>query len=489
MATLIKLPQFGVTMTEATVVAWLKSVGDTVERGDAVANIETDKLNQEVMATASGILRRIVVPVGGVAKVMEALAVLGTASEPESAIDVALGLSAPAVSAAPVVPAMKAESAKASNSGSLSSPPTRAVDEGATVRASPLARRLAGELGVNLARVHGSGPGGRIVEEDVRTAAASGQTGGWILASPLARRLANDEGIDLGSIIGSGPDGRIVERDIQSLIASREVLAPAASPAPVQATPAQPPTISAGGLVATPAVAGLTRRETVRIDAMRRIIAERMSASLQTTAQLTMFAEADATALVELRSHLVPAAKVYGHRSPTYTDIIVSIVSRVLRDHPRLNSSLVAGDSGSPEIAEWNEVNIGVAVALDAGLVVPVIRDADRKPLQTISQELGELAESARAGRLAPDTLHGGTFTITNLGQMEVDGFTPIINPPQAAILGIGRISKRPAVVDDKVVARSQVTLSLTFDHRIVDGAPGGAFLRDVRRAIEAGKI
>lgn len=485
MATLIKLPQFGVTMTEATVVAWLKSVGDTVERGDAVANIETDKLNQEVMATASGILRRIVVPVGGVAKVMEALAVLGTASEPESAIDAALGVSAP------VVPATKTEPAKAPASASSSTAPTRAEDEGAAVRASPLARRLAGELGVNLARVQGSGPGGRIVEEDVRTAAASGQAGGWILASPLARRLAKDAGMDLGSVTGSGPEGRIVERDIQALIAAHEVSAPAttSSPAPVQATPAHAPSIAAGGLVAAPAVAGLTRRETVRIDAMRRIIAERMSASLQTTAQLTMFAEADATALVELRAHLVPAAKVYGHRPPTYTDIIVSIVSRVLRDHPRLNSSLVTGDTGSPEIAEWNEVNIGVAVALDAGLVVPVIRDADRKPLQTISQELGELAESARAGRLAPDTLQGGTFTITNLGQMEVDGFTPIINPPQAAILGIGRIAKRPAVVDDVVVARSQVTLSLTFDHRIVDGAPGGAFLRDVRRAIEAGKI
>ena len=485
MATLIKLPQFGVTMTEATVVAWLKSVGDTVERGDAVANIETDKLNQEVMATASGILRRIVVPVGGVAKVMEALAVLGTASEPESAIDAALGVSAP------VVPATKTEPAKAPASASSSTAPTRAEDEGAAVRASPLARRLAGELGVNLARVQGSGPGGRIVEEDVRTAAASGQAGGWILASPLARRLAKDAGVDLGSVTGSGPEGRILERDIQALIAAHEVSAPAttSSPAPVQATPAHAPSIAAGGLVAAPAVAGLTRRETVRIDAMRRIIAERMSASLQTTAQLTMFAEADATALVELRAHLVPAAKVYGHRPPTYTDIIVSIVSRVLRDHPRLNSSLVTGDTGSPEIAEWNEVNIGVAVALDAGLVVPVIRDADRKPLQTISQELGELAESARAGRLAPDTLQGGTFTITNLGQMEVDGFTPIINPPQAAILGIGRIAKRPAVVDDVVVARSQVTLSLTFDHRIVDGAPGGAFLRDVRRAIEAGKI
>lgn len=483
MATLIKLPQFGVTMTEATVVAWLKSVGDTVERGDAVANIETDKLNQEVMATASGILRRIVVPVGGVAKVMEPLAVLGTASEPESAIDAALGVPAP------VVLAIKPEPAKAPASVSSSTTPARAEDDGATVRASPLARRLAGELGVNLNRVQGSGPGGRIVEEDVRIAAASGRAGGWILASPLARRLAKDGGIDLQSVIGSGPDGRIVERDIQALIASHGETVAAPSRVPVQTVPIQIPSVAAGGLVAAPAVAGLTRRETVRIDAMRRIIAERMSASLQTTAQLTMFAEADATALVELRAHLVPAAKVYGHRPPTYTDIIVSIVARVLRDHPRLNSSLVSGDAGMPEIAEWNEVNIGVAVALDAGLVVPVIRDADRKPLQTISQELGELAESARSGRLAPDTLQGGTFTITNLGQMEVDGFTPIINPPQAAILGIGRISKRPAVVDDQVVARSQVTLSLTFDHRIVDGAPGGAFLRDVRRAIEAGKI
>ncbi|MCX5988429.1 MAG: E3 binding domain-containing protein, partial [Chloroflexi bacterium] len=242
MATLIKLPQFGVTMTEATVVAWLKSVGDTVERGDAVANIETDKLNQEVMATASGILRRIVVPVGGVAKVMEALAVLGTASEPESAIDAALGV------AAPVVPATKTEPAKAPASASSSTAPNRAEDEGAAVRASPLARRLAGELGVNLARVQGSGPGGRIVEEDVRTAAASGQAGGWILASPLARRLAKDAGVDLGSVTGSGPEGRIVERDIQALIAAHEVSAPAttSSSAPVQATPAHAPSIAAG---------------------------------------------------------------------------------------------------------------------------------------------------------------------------------------------------------------------------------------------------
>jgi pyruvate/2-oxoglutarate dehydrogenase complex dihydrolipoamide acyltransferase (E2) component len=221
---------------------------------------------------------------------------------------------------------------------------------------------------------------------------------------------------------------------------------------------------------------------------MRRIISDRMTASLRESAQLTLVAEADATALVALRGALVPAAKIYGHRPPTYTDLIVAIVARTLRDHPRLNSSMVEGTGGT-EVVEWREINVGIAVALDNGLVVPVVRGADGKPLQAISQEVADLAEAARGGRLDPDAFQGGTFTVTNLGQMEVDAFTPIVNPPQAAILGVGRIAKRPAVVDDALAVRSMVTLSLTIDHRIVDGAPGGAFLRDVRKAIEAGAL
>jgi pyruvate dehydrogenase E2 component (dihydrolipoamide acetyltransferase) len=233
---------------------------------------------------------------------------------------------------------------------------------------------------------------------------------------------------------------------------------------------------------------GLTRRETVPLDGIRRVVADRMWESLQRTAQLTLTMEADATALVDLRGHLVPAAKVYGHRPPTYTDLLVFLVARVLPRHPLLNSSLVGEGSGR-EIAVWQEINLGVAVALERGLVVPVLKGADQKPLQTISQELAGAAERARAGRLEMADLAGGTFTITNLGQMEVEYFTPIINPPQAAILGVGRILKKPAVVGDEVVARQMLPLSLTFDHRVVDGAPAGAFLRDVKHAIEAATL
>jgi pyruvate dehydrogenase E2 component (dihydrolipoamide acetyltransferase) len=166
----------------------------------------------------------------------------------------------------------------------------------------------------------------------------------------------------------------------------------------------------------------------------------------------------------------------------------VVIVARTLKEHPRLNSSLV-GEGAAREIAVWDTVNMGVAVSLDRGLLVPVIAGAERKPLQTISQELADLAERARAGRLGMAELEGGTFTITNLGQVEVETFTPIINPPQAAILGVGRIMKKPAVVDDAIVVRQQVSLSLTFDHRVVDGMPAGAFLRDVKRAIESASL
>ena len=175
---------------------------------------------------------------------------------------------------------------------------------------------------------------------------------------------------------------------------------------------------------------GLTRRETVPLDGIRRVVADRMWESLQRTAQLTLTMEADATALVDLRGHLVPAVKVYGHRPPTYTDLLVYLVARVLPRHPLLNSSLVGEGSGR-EIAVWQEINVGVAVALERGLVVPVIKGADQKPLQAISQELAGGAERARAGRLEMGDLDGGTFTITNLGQMEVEYFTPIINPPR----------------------------------------------------------
>ncbi len=506
MATAIKMPQLGVTMTEAKVVSWLKREGDAVRKGDAVATIETDKINAEVEASADGVLRRIVAPEGTVVPVVGLMAVIAAPAESEAAIEALLagqgGRSAgpPAAAVAGPVPGeIPAEPPAAAPPASSAPPATRtappatvpsvAVAERPTtaaptseLRASPIARRLAADLNVDLAQLRGSGPSGRIVEADVRTAAEApppvapqgpGTTDGFVRASPLARRLAREHELDLGAIRGTGPEGRVVERDVLATIADQLDQA------------RREPSLPTEGAERGAGDGELTRRETIKLEGIRRLVAGRMLESLQTTAQLTLTLEADATALVDLRGHLVPAAKVYGLRPPTYTDLLVYLVARVLPAHPLLNSSLV-GEGEGQEIALWQEVNLGVAVALERGLVVPVIKGADRKPLQDISQELADMAERARAGRLAMVDLQGGTFTITNLGGVEVEGFTPIINPPQCAILGVGRIARKPAVVGDEVVARHMVTLSLTFDHRIVDGFPAGAFLRDVKRAIEA---
>jgi pyruvate dehydrogenase E2 component (dihydrolipoamide acetyltransferase) len=484
MATSVKMPQLGMTMTEAKIVRWLKREGEPVSKGEPVAEIETDKLNAEVDASANGVIRRIVAAEGEVVPVIGIMAVIGGADEPEAAIDAAAGASPPAAATSARPPATV--SAAAVSSGSEAETRQRgSVAATADIKASPIAKRLAADLGVDLSTIEGTGPGGRIVEADVRAAGEAGPLGaatrpalptapaeanGFIRASPIARRLAREHDLELHAIHGTGPEGRVVERDVVVAIEAAARERAAAAPRPAVAG------------------AGLTPRETIRLEGMRRLIAERMHQSLVSSAQLTLTTEADATALVEMRGHLIPAAKVYGHRPPTYTDLIVQIVARTLRAHPLLNSSLT-GTAEAQEIVCWQEINIGVAVALERGLLVPVIRNADQKPLQTISQELGDLAERARANRLSMDELQGGTFTITNMGQVEVDAFTPILNPPQSAILGLGRIAKKPAVHEDQVKVRQMVTLSLTFDHRIVDGTPAGAFLRDVKRGIEAASL
>jgi pyruvate dehydrogenase E2 component (dihydrolipoamide acetyltransferase) len=483
MATALKMPQLGMTMTEAKLVRWLKREGDEVRKGEPVAEIETDKLNAEVEANADGVLRKLVASEGDTIKVVGLLGVIASADESDASVNAIAGATpaaAPtrgAASQASAASPQQGFAGSAGGSGDGRSPAgpgearqesargsggrpggqTRPPDVADGPRASPIAKKLAADLGVDLSRVSGSGPSGRIVEADVRAAALPApSSNGHIKASPLAKRLAREHELDLVSLTGTGPDGRIVERDILSAL---------------EALP-------------SPAVGGLTPREAIPLSGMRRVIADRMHASLQEMAQLTLTTEADVTPLVELRSHLVPAAKVYGHRAPSYTDLIVHIVARTLRSHPFLNASLTDN-----QVVAWNEIHIGVAVALDRGLLVPVIQHADRKPLQTISEELGDLAERARANRLTPDELQGGTFTITNLGLQEIDAFTPIVNPPQCAILGVGRIAKKPAVYQDQLAIRHLVTLSLSFDHRVVDGAPAGAFLRDVKRALEAAQL
>ncbi|MFN8556399.1 MAG: dihydrolipoamide acetyltransferase family protein [Dehalococcoidia bacterium] len=294
----------------------------------------------------------------------------------------------------------------------------------------------------------------------IEAGAGASPEAGEVRASPLARRLAEQHGIDLRAVRGSGPGGRIVQEDVERVIATG-----AAPPAP--AAPALTPT--------TAPAAGAT----VPFAGLRRTIADRLHGALQQMAQLTITTEADVTELVRLRTQLVEEWQADGVR-PTYTDLVVKAAARALRDHPSVNASL-DGDV----IRLHAEIHVGVAVALESGLIVPVVRQADRTPLKRLSRTVATLAERARAGTLGFDDVAGGTFSVTSLGMYEVDTFTPIINPPQAAILGVGRIRESVALVGREVVERRVMALSLTIDHRILDGAPAAEYLRRVKHLLE----
>src|SRR5690348_1093549 len=282
---------------------------------------------------------------------------------------------------------------------------------------------------------------------------------GRIRVSPRARALAASHGVDLRLLRGSGPDGRIIERDVQGALEGGPRVETAAPAGTAASRPAVSSTVSAR---------------------LRTVIARRMTESLQGTAQLTLTTEADMAEAAKLRDEVGAELERRGGVRPTYTDLVVRAGAIALRDHPRLNAQW-AGEG----VRLLPDIHIGVAVALDEGLVVPVIRHADRATLAQISAALRDLSERARGFRLKPEEMDGGTFTVTNLGTYEVDAFTPILNPPEAAVLGVGRVHRRPVAVDDRVEVRPVMVLSLTFDHRVVDGAPAAQFLQRVKHVLE----
>ena len=449
MAIELRMLQMDQTMTKGKIGKWLVKEGDTVMQGQPLLEIETDKVVHEQESPTDGVIAQLFAEEGANVPVNALLAVIGAPGEEVARVEVdtmpeeveAETTPEPQVSVQPAPP--------------KATPSTTAV----APKASPAARQLAEKLAIDLTQVTASGPGGRILEADVqryidlRGPVPTETT--RLKASPLARRLAKEHGVDLSSIVGSGPDGRVVRDDVLQASAT-------AAEAPV---------------VETPVLQQAT--DVIPMGGIREIIAERMTLSLQTNASVTLHTEVDATAFVELRGMLndkLQAREV----SLTYTDLLVKVVANALREHPRLNATLT--DEG---IHLLPEINIGVAVALEDGLVVPVIRNADKARLSEISGQVRGFAERARSNQLTPGELQGGTFTITNLGNFGIDAFTPIINPPESAILGVGRILKKPVVHEDEIVVRSMLTLSLTFDHRIVDGAPAAQFLQTVSSYIQ----
>ena len=442
MAVELRMLQMDQTMTKGKIGKWLVQEGDTVTQGQPLLEIETDKVVHEQESPTDGVIAQLLAEEGANVPVNALLAIIGAPGEEVARVEADTA----AEQEEPVQPVQP----KATPSTPTVAP-----------KASPAARQLAEKLAIDLTQVKASGPGGRILESDVqryidlREPVPAPTETTRLKASPLARRLAKEHGVNLSSIIGSGPDGRIVRDDVLQ----------------ASATAAETPVIE------TPVLQQAT--EVIPMDGIREIIAERMTMSVQTNASVTLHTEVDATAFVELRGMLndkLQAREV----SLTYTDLLVKVVANALREHPRLNATLT--DEG---IHLLPEINIGVAVALEDGLVVPVVRNADKERLSEISAQVRSFAERARNNQLTPGELQGGTFTITNLGNLGIDAFTPIINPPESAILGVGRILKKPVVHEDEIVVRSMLTLSLTFDHRVIDGAPAAQFLQTVSGYIQ----
>jgi pyruvate dehydrogenase E2 component (dihydrolipoamide acetyltransferase) len=440
----IYLVKVGMTMTEGMVSEWFIADGAEVKKGEMLYALETEKVNLDVDAEADGTVKHLVE--AGVT--LEPGDVVGYIfAQGESIPDVLPGATSQpevVVSAEPVAVESAAPMA------------VEAVVSEGFVKASPAAKRLAKELDVNYLALQGTGPGGRIVEADVQSA-ASGQTASQqpavaaiqsqssanIKASPLAKRIAEQRAIDLSQVRGTGPGGRIVQSDVENLGAS---IAQASGPA-------------AGDMVP--------------VKGMRKTIAQRMHQSLQESAQLTMDMAAVMDDAVKLREQLI--REWDGAARPTFTDLVIKAAAKALQKHPLMNSQF-----GGTGIQLLNEIHVGIAVALPEGLVVPVVRHADQLSLKEIAIESARLATSARNGTLGLDDYAGGTFTISALGMFGVDSFTPIINQPQSGILGVNRILDGVAWEGETPIRQKQMNLSLTWDHRVLDGAPAAEFLQTV---------
>ena len=434
MAVNVTMPKWGLTMKNGKISKWFKSEGDSIQKGEPFFEVETEKITNVVEATAEGVVFQIVVSAGTTVPVGTIVAVIAASGEQPERIQ---GIQAGEVT----------EVTEPSR-GRAASPAAKAPAEKEFVPSSPAARRLAKELDVDLSVVKGTGPNGRITEADVKRFHEEGPPTPTV--TPLAAEMIRQEGLDTTAIKGSGEGGKITKEDVQRYL----------------------------DLKKRPAAA--SRVQSIPFSGIRKSIAENMHASLHTTAQLTIFCEADVTEMIRFRDMVREEYKQDAAVKISNNDLIILAVSRALKRHPIMNSTLVG-----EEILVHDSVNMGIAVALPQGLIVPVLRDADRQGLLQIARQARELAARARDGSLTVDEVTGGTFTISNVSMFQVDGVTPILKSPETGILGIGRVKAKPAVYQGEIAIRSMMFVNLTFDHQVVDGAPAGEFLQTVVRYLE----
>ena len=433
MATNVLLPQWGMNMEDGTLTRWLVNEGDEIAEGQPLVEVETAKINSELESPASGVVSHIMAAEGSLVKVGELVAVIGEPGENPPRPE-------PKAAPSPAGARRRQRQRDARPTGAAAS------------QVTPVARRLARDNGIDLDEVNGTGPRGRITEQDVRDAIEARQSRPRVQAPPRARMLARQEDIDLADLTGSGPNGRITVADVERAIAERDAGAARAD----------------------------AMGEVVPLTGLRKIIADRMTMSVNTMAQVTLTTEADVTELLNLRESLVSEWRPHRMR-PMDQDLIIAAVAGSLKAHPRLNAHLVDGN-----VLLLKEVNIGVAVAVPDGLVVPVLRGADSLDLLGIARQIRMLADKTRKNALGVDDMTGAGFTVTALSNYDIDVFTPIIDPPQVAILGLGRAIEKPVVVDGEIVVRSMMHLSVTFDHRALDGVPVAEFIRTLKASLES---
>ena len=467
MATEFLMPKLGLTMEEGTITEWFADDGNSITAGEPLLRIETDKTETDVEAAGTGRLHRV----GQVGETFACGDRIGwfLGDDEDAPVESSPAAVAPAAAFAPPTAAAPAVAPAAS-------PITSVVNSGRIV-ASPLTKRLAAERNIDLRTVRGTGPGDRIVAADlenlpaastavaspapapVRPTATAGGSGAP--ATAAARSLADLLGIDLASVPLDPVEQRITK---DSVAHHARALIARSAPSPAAAAP------GASGPTSTlpPALQEPTR--TIRLSAMRGTIAKRMHESLRQMAQLTLFMDADLDAVVADR-----ARRKDSGAAPSYTDYVIAAAARALGQHPLVNSQIT--DDG---VALLPAAHVGMAVALDDGLIVPVIRNTASLDLSSLSVESSRLAHAARQGSLALPDLEGGTFSVSTLGMFGVDGFTPVINPPNTAILGVGRLREDVVMDDGQVGVRTRLTLSLTWDHRAFDGAPAAAFCKTI---------
>ena len=456
MATKVVMEALSPTMEEGRLIKWNKNEGDAVKSGDVLAEVETDKAVMELVARGDGVLRKRIANEGDASPVGTLLAVIGTPDENIDSIVASAGAPAAAQAKAPAAAEAVAAAAESPSQGAtpVSNAPVRSQGEAS---APPQEKTAAPAVPASTGRAPGDSPrqqraGGNGARP---SAPPPSSAGGRQRSSPLARRLASDRGIPLGTITGSGPGGRIVKRDVEIAVAS-------------------------GGQARSPATARAALEgdyKDIPLTQIRKTIAKRLAESNGPVPTFFLTVELDVTRASELREELAEMGEQY---KASFNDIVIRAVAMALAEHPEVNAHWL-GD----RIRQFNRIHVGMAVAVEDGLITPVIFDADRKRMWDISAEAKTLAGKARERRLTPEQYTGSTFSVSNLGMFGIDQFTAIINPPEAGIIAVGGVEEKPVVVEGTVVLRKRMRVTMSCDHRVIDGATGAKFLQTVRRLIE----